>query len=318
MGRPKKRLKITQHATESSVSNTSQGIPGGHVIVEPIDVQAWTLGSVVPLAEDEALQTSLDIPSIGSDEFQFGLNFLSPELPITGSASDVSAPYAGLTCVPQPLPNTTRSGSLPCQCLPILSSQLSLFGSLPPVSFPYSLHVPETAMKEAWGTLHCQSCPQDFVSGIQNLMLLTTVLTLITNEYAKILDYVDEKADQGNAVPFRMGNNDPALANLHTGTLSCPMGLDIDIPAESFRTMAKGVVKGKVFGRADSNEQSLSELLEKLETRQKSWHNGSAQRGSLWKGRRCEKQVNNGESGMCTCVQLVSNVRRALEGLPFD
>ena len=317
MGRPKKHLRHTQHAIES-LAHTSEENSEVRVATEQVDVQSWTLNSVAPPARDEALQTSLDIPLLGSDELQFDLNFLSPELSMTGSASDVSAPYAGLTCMPQPLSNTTGLGSPHhCQCLSILSSQLSLFNSFPPVSFPYSLHIPEAATKEAWGTLHCQSCPKDFVSGVQNLMLLTTVLTLITNEYAKILDYVDEKADQGNTVPFRMGNNDPALANLHTGTLSCPMGLDIEIPAESFRTMAKGVVKGKVLGRADSNEQSLSNLLEELENRQKSWHNGSAQRGSLWKGRRCEKQVN-GESGMCTCVQLVGNVRRALDGLPFD
>lgn len=229
---------------------------------------------------------------------------LPPALPACGEVS-------GLVDNENPL----RALSPRCQCLSSLYMQFSSFQSLLPISFPYSLAILSTATQTAWNVLSCQACPDRFVSGIQNLMMLTTLLTLVTNEYAKILRHVDHTADQGAAVPFRMGQTEPEMMHLHTGTPDCPMGINIDLDPEVYRKMAKNAVREKVMGNHDTRKESLVTLLEEMQRRQESWHSSRVQQGSLW-GRECEKE-GNGQGQRRICVDMVGNIRRSIGLLPF-
>ena len=267
----------------------------------------------------EQLDTASSAPTAGTWWNDQSVN--QTQLPELGPVQSFLQGYAGFDEVSLPNGNPLAAQSSDCQCLSSLTLQLSSFQSLPPTSFPYSLALPSAATKVAWSALQCQTCPDDFVSGVQNMMLLATLLTLITNEYAKILDYIDQTADKGAAdkgaaVSFRMGQTDPEMMHLHTGTLDCPMGINVDIEAEDFRRMAKGAVREKVLGGPRSGEGALVTLLDKMQRRQEYWHSGRARQGSLW-GRRCEK-VDTGTEKEITCINMVRNIRRSIELLPLD
>ena len=218
---------------------------------------------------------------------------------------------------PQAHEDSIVSPTTQCQCLSAVYVQLSALQSSPPPSFPYSLGAPGMAMKVAQSTLQCQSCPDEFAARIQNLMLLTTLLTLITNEYAKLLGYIDQKASLADSVPFRMGENAPEQMHLHTGTPDCPMGVNVNLSAEDFRRMAKKIVRERIFSSPHASEITLTGLLEALQRRQETWHRGGGPKGFVW-SRQQREETGEGEETAALCMRMIGNVRQAIEALPFD
>ena len=187
------------------------------------------------------------------------------QLPENDTSQGLLMENAGFDETSIPIADPLAAQSNKCQCLSSLYKQLSSFQSLPPTSFPWSLALPSQATSVAWSAVQCQMCPDDFSSGIQNLMLLTTLLTLITNEYAKILDHINQTADQETTVPFRMGDTNPEMMHLHTATPDCPMGINVDLEAEDFRRIAKGVVREKVLGGPHHGGGALVTLLDEMQ-----------------------------------------------------
>jgi len=163
-----------------------------------------------------------------------------------------------------------------CGCLSDLYISLSTLQALSAFSFPVTLPPIRLACNTAYGVLACQQCPKDRNSAMSNVMLLTTLLTSIVERYDRVLKQIDADAQQasnaGETISFRMGENRPEYAHLHTGTSDCPMGFDVDISPSEWRKLARKAIRADVLGPAPNGRQSISDIVDLFEQRQHQWH----------------------------------------------
>ena len=169
--------------------------------------------------------------------------------------------------------NPTYLQSLPsvpdCPCLPNLYLTLSTLSTLS--AFPVSSHTVRTlqsAHRTAHSVLYCAICPQKFQSGSQNVMLSGTLLTVLVDQWQRVL--------KCPSLELRKGFGDL--------TDTSPMHL---VPDLEWRTFAYDLVRHHVFGdrpnpipptmSQSSNLMSgetiiLMSLANAMERRQKQWH----------------------------------------------
>jgi hypothetical protein len=201
-----------------------------------------------------------------------------------------------------------------CACLANLYLTLSSFQSLPPPSFPLTSGNLKIATNTARDVLRCRICPKAFNSAFQNISLLGTLLPLIIMEYAKLLHHIDEKSASGESILFRMGDLNPALVHLHTGTPDCPLGFNIELSAVEWRMTARKVIRQQVLGiRADDG--SLNSLIDELEERQHAWHNTPYPHNVTSYTPVCATDEDKGERG---CLRVIKNLRRSIEALKLS
>ena len=69
----------------------------------------------------------------------------------------------------------------------------------------------------------------------------------VVERFNKVLIEVDREAlrleETGQKKPYRIGDNNPALQHLHTGTLDCPMGFNIEIEGKDWKKLVKTALK---------------------------------------------------------------------------
>lgn len=217
----------------------------------------------------------------------------------------------------QPLSNGDAIPNLPsCTCLPNLYTFLSSFQSLPTPSFPLTLGTLEKATTLSRDVVRCEECPKTHVSQVQNVMLLSTLLALIVNEYSRLLAHIDERAAREETITLRMGERFSAeTMHLHTGTPDCPMGFNLELSGAEWCKLARQAVKQAVVGSDHSTRESLTGVVEEMEQRQTVWHTkpGLAQQHGQCKD--CPQQERSDSVGVFTCLQLVNNIRRSLQAL---
>ena len=202
-----------------------------------------------------------------------------------------------------------------CACLANLYSTLSSFQSLPPSSFPFSMGALTKATVVARDACHCEECPTNYTSALQNLMLLSTLVPLIAHEYGKLLEHVDERASKGGIITFRMGEKEQTLEQLHkhTFTVDCPMAFEMDLSAEEWRSMARKVIKSKVVGPSGMN---VLGVVDELEQRQLRWHE-HPMLIEFQHGTNCrEHGPGNGQEHIC--MKLLSRARSSVEALKLQ
>ena len=169
-----------------------------------------------------------------------------------------------------------------CPCLPNLYLTLSTLATVS--SFPVSNHTVEsleTATRTAHAVLYCAVCPQKFQSGMQNVMLLGTLMTVLADGWnrLRLAPAVELKKGFSTARP---GRNMPDLP------LSSQEAL-------SWRLFAHTLVRAHVFGDGISPTPiilpdgttsistcpfncpkgvpvTLTFLVKAMERRQKTWH----------------------------------------------
>ncbi|KAI4170286.1 MAG: hypothetical protein LQ343_005039 [Gyalolechia ehrenbergii] len=199
-----------------------------------------------------------------------------------------------------------------CSCLNELYSMLASFQSLPPSSFPASRGPLLEATNLARRVVRCPYCPRDYPSALQNLMLLTTLLPLVTHGYAKLLEHIQERAAQGCTITYRVGDPSLSAAHLHTGTPDCPMGFNVELNAEEWAVMTRKVVRQDVYGNSQRLECVLS-VVEELEQRQCIWHLLQPFCTDASLAPRCSQRSEPCQHGLC--MQLTGAVRKAIEAL---
>ncbi|KAL9600492.1 MAG: hypothetical protein Q9219_003143 [cf. Caloplaca sp. 3 TL-2023] len=249
----------------------------------------------VPIEWDAA--QSLNTASVGSGQTARSIH--EDENPTTASAP-----------VSEPLPPFDPN-PLSCSCLEELYAVLMSFQSQPPPSFPSSRGPLIEGTKLAKRIVQCPFCPRDYPSAIQNLMLLTTLLQLITYGYAQLQRHIEEQAARGCMITYRVGDTSLANAHLHTSTLDCPMGFNLELESEEWAAMARKVLKQDVYG----NSQSIDCLLgavEELEQRQHIWHLLHPF-GATAPCRQRPPSDPSKHNGLCT--QLTGELRRAIDAL---
>ena len=197
-----------------------------------------------------------------------------------------------------------------CSCLNALYSTLSSFQSLQSPSFPSSRGPLLKATRVARSVVRCSRCPLEYSLALQNLMLLTTLLPLITIQYSKLLVHIGEKALEGGTVTYKVGDHSPETLHLHTGTDDCPLGFDVELTADEWAAIARRVIKQDLYGTTQ-NKECLSGVVDELEQRQLFWH---ALQSFDPRHSTC-KEAEQKTQGEAVCLQLVHNARRAMNDL---
>jgi hypothetical protein len=193
--------------------------------------------------------------------------------PSDTSASTSSASLESLNTLP----------SVPaCPCLPNLYLTLSTLATIS--TFPVSNHTIEslqTASRTAHTVLYCAVCPQKFQSGMQNVMLLGTLLTVVADGWNRV-----------RLAPAGELKNGFSTAQPSKNIPDLPLS-----PQESlsWRLFAYTMVRAHVFGDAISPTPftlpdgtssisscpfncpkgipiTLSYLVDAMARRQKTWH----------------------------------------------
>jgi hypothetical protein len=164
-----------------------------------------------------------------------------------------------------------------CSCLSDMYLTLQTLQIYETFEFPDTLPLLRNSIQSTKAVLECPQCPKESTSAMQNIMLLTTLLTSITDCYRKLLLSIDTEAkrveEAGEKKHFRMGDSSPEKAHLHTGTLDCPMGFYVDLNGQEWRTLARKVVKADVVGSGVAlNSSAVLGLADMLEERQRRWH----------------------------------------------
>lgn len=267
------------------------------------------------------LQVSGSRSRLGQEQFaQFGdpsYGFL--DLPRDAIDDFVKTSASGhFTDTLEPHTDDINQSSGPgCECLTKMYLTLASFQNLPPPSFPQSLGILKKATNLAQVLLRCKECIKKYASAVQNLMLLCTILTLISNEYAVILDHIEKRATSDKTITLRIGEQSPETQHLHTKSHDCPMGFSITLSGEEWGAMARKAIKKEVLG-AEGQESGLLGLVDEMERRQRTWHKMPA-RADQGRCSTCEGHKDGAsssfEGGSETCLSLVNNVRRCISGL---
>jgi hypothetical protein len=208
----------------------------------------------------------------------------------------------------------------PCTCLSLTYLTLTDLQTVPTFSFPQVIIPLRKAMTTVSSLINCPICPLDPFSAIQNVSSLVSLFKAIIERFSKVLQEIgleyDRLVTSGGKKPYRIGDNNPHLAHLHTGTLDCPMGFNIDLEPDAWKSLVKMALKGEVQG-GGSNPTPLKTLLEQAEARQRKWHSDTGflreERRRMWGSQdECE-----GEHGECRSLGS-GHIKRAMEALDWS
>ena len=167
--------------------------------------------------------------------------------------------------------NNVGGAHITCACLPHLYATLASFQALPQPSFPYTLGLLKNAVRLGHGVVIFQICPTTYNTGVQNAMLLGTLVQLILNEYAKLLEHIEQRAANEDRITFRFGEHSTSFDSRHTGTPDCPMGMNIDLSGEEWQILARKAIKQGVVGSSTSAD-GLVALIDAMKERQQTLH----------------------------------------------
>jgi hypothetical protein len=303
MGRPRKRARNEDQVLESNGESTTTA-------------HSSAPGLTTPNSLD--LEQSFHIDTTGLDDTNFNFpqhhdSFLDQDLLPYDPALLITTPPA--EPVYQPTDDIVPNS--PCGCLSNMFLTLSNLQAQPAFDFPICLPTLRLAITTTKDVLNCEECPKQISSGTQNIMLLTTLLTSITDCYRKLLISIDADAElatsTGAKKSFRMGDNSPQNAHLHTGTPDCPMGFEVDLDGDEWRVLARKVVKADVEGRGVAGGGGVLGLADLLEARQIKWHSDPAtveMRKHYTKGGDEECATREGSF---SCFRLIQMVRQHVE-----
>lgn len=339
MGRPRKRLRENVEEIQNTADTRNTPLNSREA-----DQDAFLQGSI--LGEPDALSVDLSGFEQSQDDFMWTLpddigSFLQDSYAVLDNPEDLD--QGPVTIFKEPLfeipdvmpnfidkctklptsspapPNTNyynASSDTKCECLANLNQTLASFRTLPPPSFPQSLGILTKATTLGRSVLRCQECRKTYVTAVQNLMLLCTLLTLIGNEYARLLSYVSQRTRTAHGkIIMRMGEHTPGTDHLHTNTPDCPMGFSIAMTSEEWGTMVRKAIKTEVLGTEEQLDESLVGLIDEMEKRQRLWHTVPAQ-DDQDRCQQCESHTQTGGAdGDSMCLSLVNSLRRLIQGL---
>lgn len=334
MGRPRKRRRedgAPEEVDFNDVEDSAQGVvpqkmpeigqQDFHVHELPLPYVSVGIGSDGNLAwtPDFTSGHPQNFLPTGSDpltgDFETILAHEAPEMNFDNLTSNpIGHNHFQTTAYPTPPSTESAVNGGTCTCLS--TSYLTLAEiSDPEPRFP--AHVPKlkNALRTASNVIECTVCPKQPLSAMQNIMMTTTLMTTIIEGYRKILKHIEFEASkaeaEGTSLSYRMGDSRPENWHLHTGTLDCPMGFNVDLDPAEFRMIAKKVVKADILGKPNAPAEviNIMGLAERFEKRQHRWHAGESSselRAHFAKaGDQCKP-----ESGHVTCLQLLAMVKQ--------
>jgi hypothetical protein len=197
----------------------------------------------------------------------------------------------------QPVESADANRALPptpaCPCLPNIYLTLSSLSTL--TSFPISIHTIEslqTAHRTAQSVLYCTICPTKFQSGMQNVMLSGTLLTVLADHWSRVRTASAHDLRHGfTAHGNKSDVSEPPLTEIESfewrtfayylvranvfGDKLCPLSPhgEPDVhPDEASPEVNLRKLHRLVSTCLSKATPTLQELIEAMERRQCSWH----------------------------------------------
>ena len=133
-------------------------------------------------------------------------------------------------------------------------------------------------MQTATAVIACPSCPQRFISAIQNTQLVGTLLISIAERFGKTLQSITTEAIRTDLAhetkKFRLADLNTSTSHLHTGGIGCAAAFSVNLTPSEWRGIAKKVVRAEVHGPSEGNHCCpwFLELVGQMEKRQEYWH----------------------------------------------
>ncbi|KAF2706642.1 hypothetical protein K504DRAFT_384935 [Pleomassaria siparia CBS 279.74] len=211
----------------------------------------------------------------------------------------------------------------PCTCLSVMYLAISELQTMPTFAFPAVIMPLRRAMSTAATLLRCEKCPNEPFTAIQNVQSLTALLGALAERFHKVLDTVDDEAGRlertGTKKLFRVSENNPATQHLHTGSVDCPMGFDIELESGDWKRLVKKAVKSEVIG-GGANANPLISLVDMMEQRQHGWHMNHARMGHLDARIRMfgPQNVCDSRGNDASCLRMVAQVRSMVNHMRWD
>ncbi|KKY17796.1 putative c6 finger domain-containing protein [Phaeomoniella chlamydospora] len=155
----------------------------------PITDKPPTLPETIPQSTDVVAESQHQLsmphgPGLYDENFwsDYSTNYVPTPANVPIDVSHLGTMYP-------PSGNITIDGLIPsCACLPNIYLTLSTLSSLQ--SFPVdhqTLETLQTAAHTAYSAVYCRVCLTSFQAGLQNLMLVTTLLTTLADSWNRIL-----------------------------------------------------------------------------------------------------------------------------------
>ena len=331
MGRPRKRRRDD----EGNIYAAMEGLGGAYNPSDLPDGGFLQSQYLADFAGDNSLgMGDLSYPNIGfdMDSYQddnpdlqvhqhnplFGYRATDASQHVDAGSSYTAKDTTQLQTPPNRIELDSTGGPPPiCACLPKLYSILASFQTLPQPSFPYSLGLLKNAVRLGHAVVQCQICPKTYNTGVQNVMLLGTLVQMISNEYAKLLRHIEQRSANEDKITFRIGEHSSPLDSRHTGTQDCPMGININLSGEEWQMLARKAIRQGVLGDFNSTD-SLMALIDAMRGRQQSLHEQYLPDTHI-AGH--EYNVTHGAdngtlaNGVCLQITFIDQLRKSLEAL---
>lgn len=316
MGRPRKRRAV---AVDSQRTNPVTQIPtplpiqfdfsdlGMDQILQPVDWNAIAFPADVFPPDWSPLLTDMSVAQWTPQ--------LRPPTPLAASTADPSIIPSFPSVSTHTQPTLPQTSTLPttCACLSTLYLTLSSLQSLSP-TFPLALPALRSAMDAVRRMINCQTCSPPIPTApllptqLPNTMLLAALIPQITVHYSRLVAFINEEAASGAVKTLRVGEMGNTMLDAHhTGDGNCPVAVEVEMGAEEWRKMMRGVVRKDLMG-ADG-KGGLVELVRLMGERQKLWHERAVERGCGWGGSKA--RVPDGE--VPNCLKIVEMTRLSVE-----
>lgn len=172
--------------------------------------------------------------------------------PTTGTGSGESPTGAMHTLDSLNIVPPTPPVEPPCACLSVMYLTLTDLQAITSFAFPAVIPPLRRAITTTSTIMRCDKCPQQPFTAIQNVLTMTSLLSAIAERYHKVLQSIDTEAMRlehlGEKKTFRVGDTDPLLQHLHTGTEDCPMGFNIELEPQRLETIVQEGAKNRSPG----------------------------------------------------------------------
>ncbi|KAJ5799187.1 transcriptional regulator family: Fungal Specific TF [Penicillium psychrosexuale] len=348
MGRPpKKRTRTDDEGVEFP------GLSGTEIWPSPEDFQQSSLGmssNTVSFPDTDHLcpqlfwrpGTNMNLPQCQSANLLSGYedhNHMCRQdrpkqsnLPVPASSSpwpDFSA-ISEATAMPMPFPNPPAFPSTPlspatsvssdstasgCPCLSYLYLSLSHMTSIS--SFPVNSHTLCSlyiAARTARNVIRCQVCPKIFSTGLQNIMFIGTLLTVVADSWLRVA--------QTDPVELGMQSAPPQYVS---EVLQSPD------PAQVWKSWLHQVVRRAVIGGpvepgaiiVCSQQPDLLSMIIEIENRQRRWHEPGQHPSRQWNSMsipepaQSQDQEDSSEKEFL-CLRVVGSARDVIKKFNFD
>jgi hypothetical protein len=131
--------------------------------------------------------------------------------------------------------------------------------------FPSGLRFLREKLSTVSQLAHCQICPTQYLSSMQNIQLLGTLLMSIAKQYGVVLESITKESD------LMRERNQPMHIHFESTRQDSAPSFSFETSPSEWVTLARRAVKQEVYG-SDDKEDSLWGLIHLLERRQVKWH----------------------------------------------